>query len=123
MWYVVRHACAVQLVSVHALAVLCSLPKPLHLARSANPKPPSPRPPLSSPSPPLAGATISTQLSLPILQEQLDNRALEAAADRAKVAESEIIRMEVRAEYMGGGGGGNEGGGLMGLRPAYYPHV
>ena len=46
---------------------------------------------------PLTGATIGTQLALPLLQERLDVRALEFAAQRAKIAESEVIRMEVRS--------------------------
>ncbi len=43
-----------------------------------------------------AGALIGTQLALPLLQDRLDARALEFAAQRAKMAESEVIRMEVR---------------------------
>lgn len=35
------------------------------------------------------------QMALPILQERLDAKALEHAAQRAKMAESEIIKMEV----------------------------
>ncbi len=38
----------------------------------------------------LMGYTVSA------LQERLDARAMEHAAERAKLAESEIIRMEVR---------------------------
>ncbi len=41
------------------------------------------------------GAVIGAQLALPILQERLDAAALEYAAKRAAMAESEIIRMEV----------------------------
>lgn len=43
------------------------------------------------------GAMIGTQLALPILQERLDARALEHAAQRAKFAEDEVLRMEVSA--------------------------
>lgn len=42
------------------------------------------------------GAMIGTQLALPILQDRLDARAMEHAAQRAKVAEDEVMRMEVR---------------------------
>ena len=42
------------------------------------------------------GATIGMQLALPVLQDRLDARALEHKAELAKMAESEIIRMEVR---------------------------
>ncbi|GAX74273.1 hypothetical protein CEUSTIGMA_g1722.t1 [Chlamydomonas eustigma] len=40
------------------------------------------------------GALIGLQLALPILQDKLDARALEYAAERAKMAEHEIIQME-----------------------------
>ena len=42
-----------------------------------------------------SGATIGMQLALPLLQDRLDARALEHKAERAKMAASEIIRMEV----------------------------
>ena len=42
------------------------------------------------------GVAIGTQLALPLLQERLDARAMMHAAQRAQLAESEIIRMEVR---------------------------
>lgn len=42
------------------------------------------------------GAMIGTQLALPVLQERLDARAMEHAAERAKEAEDEVLRMEVR---------------------------
>ena len=41
------------------------------------------------------GAAIGMQLALPILQDRLDARSLEHKAELAKLAESEIIRMEV----------------------------
>lgn len=44
------------------------------------------------------GANIGLQLALPILQDRLDARALQFAEERAKMAEDEIIRMEVRVE-------------------------
>ncbi len=43
------------------------------------------------------GAMIGTQLALPLLQDRLDARGLEAAAQRAKLAEDEVLRMEVGA--------------------------
>ena len=42
------------------------------------------------------GAAIGAQLVLPQLQERLDEAALQFAAERAKLAEDEIIAMEVR---------------------------
>ena len=42
------------------------------------------------------GAAIGSQLVLPLLQERLDAAALEFKAERAKMAEEEIIAMEVR---------------------------
>jgi hypothetical protein len=42
------------------------------------------------------GAAIGTQLVLPMLQERLDAAALAFKAERAKMAEDEIIAMEVR---------------------------
>ena len=48
---------------------------------------------LPRPWPP--GATISAQLALPILQERLDAKAREYAAERARQAEEDLIRMEV----------------------------
>lgn len=42
------------------------------------------------------GAMIGTQLALPLLQERLDARGLDFAAHRAKLAEDEVLRMEVR---------------------------
>ena len=45
------------------------------------------------------GATIGTQLAQPLIQEHLDARALQIAAERAKMAESEVIRMEVRQRH------------------------
>jgi hypothetical protein len=41
------------------------------------------------------GSLIGLQLALPILQERLDAKALEYAGEKAKMAESEIIMMEV----------------------------
>lgn len=41
------------------------------------------------------GAAIGTQLVLPMLQERLDAAALAFKAERAKMAEDEIIAMEV----------------------------
>ena len=41
------------------------------------------------------GAAIGSSLILPILQERLDNLALEYAAEKAAEAEKAIIRMEV----------------------------
>lgn len=41
------------------------------------------------------GAAIGSQLVLPLLQERLDAAALEYKAERAKMAEEEIIAMEV----------------------------
>lgn len=41
------------------------------------------------------GALIGAQLALPILQDALDARSLEYAAERAKAAEDEVLRMEV----------------------------
>lgn len=43
------------------------------------------------------GAAIGSQLVLPLLQERLDAAALEYKAERAKMAEDEIIAMEVRS--------------------------
>ncbi|GLI67376.1 hypothetical protein VaNZ11_011557 [Volvox africanus] len=43
------------------------------------------------------GAIIGTQLALPLLQERLDQRGLEYAAQRAKLAEDEVLRMELLA--------------------------
>ncbi len=43
------------------------------------------------------GAAVGTQLVLPLLQERLDVRALEYAAQRAEQAQQEVIRMEVRS--------------------------
>lgn len=42
------------------------------------------------------GAAIGSQLALPILQERLDVKAMEFAAEKAREAEIEIIAMEVR---------------------------
>lgn len=42
------------------------------------------------------GAATGTQLVLPMLQERLDGAALAFKAERAKMAEDEIIAMEVR---------------------------
>lgn len=42
------------------------------------------------------GAAIGSQLVLPLLQDRLDGAALEYKAERAKMAEEEIIAMEVR---------------------------
>jgi hypothetical protein len=50
------------------------------------------------------GAVVGAQLALPLLQEALEARALEHAAERARAAEDEVLRMEVR------GGGGAAGG-------------
>ncbi len=41
------------------------------------------------------GALIGAQLALPMLQDALDARSLEYAAERAKAAEDEVLRMEV----------------------------
>jgi hypothetical protein len=41
------------------------------------------------------GAVIGGQLALPLLQERLDTLALAFAAQRAKLAEDEVLRMEV----------------------------
>lgn len=41
------------------------------------------------------GAAIGSSLILPILQERLDNLALDFAAEKAAEAEKAIIRMEV----------------------------
>lgn len=41
------------------------------------------------------GSVIGSQLALPLLQERLDARAIEFAAQRAAEAEEQIIRMEV----------------------------
>ncbi len=41
------------------------------------------------------GAAIGAQLALPFLQERLDGKALEYAAQKAAEAEEAIIRMEV----------------------------
>ncbi|KXZ54862.1 hypothetical protein GPECTOR_4g934 [Gonium pectorale] len=41
------------------------------------------------------GALIGTQLALPLLQERLDARGLEYAAQRAKLAEDEVLKMEL----------------------------
>ncbi len=46
------------------------------------------------------GIIIGAQLILPILQERLDQRGKQWAAERARMAESEIIRMEVRLTCM-----------------------
>jgi hypothetical protein len=42
------------------------------------------------------GIAIGGQLALPLLQERLDVKGKEHAAARAQLAESEIMRMEVR---------------------------
>jgi hypothetical protein len=47
------------------------------------------------------GTAIGTQLILPFLQDRLDARALEHAAQRAAAAEDEVIRMEVRGRGVG----------------------
>lgn len=52
------------------------------------------------------GAVIGLQLALPIIQERLDARALQFAEERAKMAEEEVIRMEVRCREMGSFGCG-----------------
>lgn len=46
------------------------------------------------------GAAIGTQLVLPMLQERLDGAALAFKAERAKMAEDEIIAMEVSRQLM-----------------------
>lgn len=51
----------------------------------------------------VAGVAVGGQLALPLLQERLDAKALEYAAERAKEAESEIIKMEVRRQAAGEG--------------------
>ncbi|GFR52505.1 hypothetical protein Agub_g15080 [Astrephomene gubernaculifera] len=43
------------------------------------------------------GAIIGAQLALPLLQERLDQRGLQYAAERAKLAEDEVLRMELLA--------------------------
>ncbi|GLC41576.1 hypothetical protein PLESTM_001216400 [Pleodorina starrii] len=43
------------------------------------------------------GVIIGTQLALPLLQDRLDQRGLEYAAQRAKLAEDEVLRMEILA--------------------------
>lgn len=55
------------------------------------------------------GVLIGGQLALPLLQERLDGRGLEAAAQRAKLAEDEVLRMEVSAGEKGRKGGREEG--------------
>jgi hypothetical protein len=50
------------------------------------------------------GAIIGTQLALPLLQDRLDQRGLEYAAQRAKLAEDEVLRMEVGRVDLSGEG-------------------
>ena len=45
------------------------------------------------------GAAVGTQLALPLLQERLDAKAREFAAQRAAAAQEAIIRAEVHCAY------------------------
>ncbi len=58
------------------------------------------------------GILVGVQLVLPVMQERLDASGRQFAAERAKLAESEIIRMEVSAWGLRAGPGarGRAGG-------------
>jgi hypothetical protein len=55
------------------------------------------------------GTAIGSQLALPLLQERLSARAEETKVERARMAEVEIIQMEV-GHARGGAGGRGAGG-------------